>query len=254
MSAVPYTFAENTGNIPLSELDANFANCKAFANTAGYVTINAQPAITSVGTLTTLSVSGNIVAANLVGNVSATSYTGTSVSVTGNVTGGNIVTSGIISATGWFYGNQVTLASDMGLGGEINAVGNVSAGNVLTAGIVSATGNVTGGNILTTGQSLRLLDVVLPNYVTVTVTNTYTLSSTNSINILIANNTGYTATLNMPTSPRDGQICNFAVSGNTMTLAVGTGNVLPTFAGSTTVGTGYRYVYRVSDTNWYRIG
>ena len=46
MSAVPYTFADNTGNIPLSELDANFANCKAFANTAGYVTANAQANIT----------------------------------------------------------------------------------------------------------------------------------------------------------------------------------------------------------------
>ena len=253
MSAVPYTFAENTGNIPLSELDANFANCKAFANTAGFVTINAQPAITSVGTLTTLSVSGNIVAANLVGNVSATSYTGTSVSVTGNVTGGNILTTGIISSTGNITcGNIVTtelFTDDIGVGGEIYISGALLSGNT-----ISATGNVTGGNVLSNGQSRRLLDVILPAYANVTATNTFSLSNVSSITILIANNTGYTATLNMPANPVDGQICNFAVSGNTITLAVGTGNVLPTFAGSTTVGTGYRYVYRVSDTNWYRIG
>ena len=69
MSAVPYTFANNTGNIPLSELDANFANVKAFANTAGYVTANAQANITSVGTLTTLSVSGNITGNYIIGNI-----------------------------------------------------------------------------------------------------------------------------------------------------------------------------------------
>jgi hypothetical protein len=260
MSAVPYTFAENTGNIPLSELDANFANCKAFANTAGYVTINAQPAITSVGTLTTLSVSGNIVAANLVGNVNATSYTGTSVSVTGNVTGGNIVTSGIISATGWFYGNQVTLASDIGLGGEINAVGNISAGNVLTAGIVSAVGiiytnaNVVSNNISAINSIRGNLIVNPPVYSNITANaTTQSLSTTNSLNILIANNTGYTITLNMPEVQQDGQICQFAVHGNTMTLVAGIGNVLPTFAGSATVGTSFKYVYNTSNGNWYKI-
>ena len=58
----------------------------------------------------------------------------------------------------------------------------------------------------------------------------------------------------MPASARDGQICDFSISGNALTLAVGTGTVLPTFAGATAVGTGYRYVYRLGDTSWYRIG
>ena len=63
---------------------------------AGTVYTNAQPNITSVGTLTSVSVSGNAT----VGNVSATNYTGTTVSVTGNVTGGNLTTGGILSVTG----------------------------------------------------------------------------------------------------------------------------------------------------------
>jgi hypothetical protein len=243
MSSVPYTFENDTGNIPLSYLDTNFANVKGSSD---YVIANAQANITSVGTLTSLSVSGNISTSgnvSIVGNVifgnistnkiSATGNIDTSanVSATGNVTGANIITSGYVSATG-----------------------NTTAGNVLTGGLISATGNLTGGNIITTGVSSRYIDVSVPAYANITATGTYSLSITNSINILIANNTGYTATLNMPTSPSDGQICNFAIHGNTVTLAVGTGTVLPTFAGSTTVGTGYRYVYRVSDTSWYRIG
>jgi len=50
-------------------------------------------------------------------------------SASGNVTGGNVRTVGLISATG-----------------------NATAGNVLTGGIVSATGNVTGGNLITAGS------------------------------------------------------------------------------------------------------
>lgn len=113
MSSVPFTFANNTGNIPLNQLDTNFANCKAFANTAGFVTANAQANITSLGTLTSLSVSGNVTVSEatvVANNVSANRIAGTlttnaqpnvtslgtltSVSVAGNVTSGNLVTVG----------------------------------------------------------------------------------------------------------------------------------------------------------------
>ena len=47
------------------------------------------------------------------------------VSVTGNVSGGNVSTVGLISATG-----------------------NITGGNILTVGLVSVTGNITGGNVL----------------------------------------------------------------------------------------------------------
>lgn len=58
---VPYTFANQSGQIPLEELDANFAAVPDVANTAITVTANAQSNITSVGTLTSLSVAGNTV-------------------------------------------------------------------------------------------------------------------------------------------------------------------------------------------------
>ena len=57
---VPYTFANQTGSIPLAELDANFAAVPNYANTAGTVTQNAQTNITTVGTLNNLDVAGNL--------------------------------------------------------------------------------------------------------------------------------------------------------------------------------------------------
>ena len=220
------------------------------------------------------SIIGNITAGNVLtggilsaaGNVRGGNINTAGVaSITGNVIGGNIVTVGLVSATGNVYaGNVLNLglssvtgnatAGNLRTAGLVTATGNVTGGNVLTAGLVSAAGNITGGNIQTTGALLRNLDVETVAYANITATNTYSLSTASSINVLIANNTGYTATLNMPSTPVDGQICNFAVHGNTVTLAVGTGTVAPTFAGSTTVGTGFRYVYRLSNTTWYKIG
>ena len=134
----------------------------------------------------------------------------------------------------------------------VSVTGNVTGGNVRTSGIVSATGNITGGNISTSGLIYTGVEVVSPNYVSVTGTGSTSLSNTTSTNILIVNNTGYTLTVNMPSTPVDGQITRFAIGGNTVTLAVGTGTVTPTFAGSTTAGTAYRYIYRATNTTWYR--
>jgi hypothetical protein len=109
------------------------------SGTAATVTNGAQANITSLGTLTSLSVSGNIVGGNI--------NTGGVVSATGNVRGSNLTTPGNVSATG----NIVTTAA-------ISATGNITGGNILgganvnaslfTGTTVSVTGNITGGNIL----------------------------------------------------------------------------------------------------------
>jgi len=66
-----------------------------------------------------LAVGGNI---SITGNI-------TSLNVTGNITGGNLLTPGVVTATG-----------------------NITGGNVTTAGQVTATGNVSGGNINLSGN------------------------------------------------------------------------------------------------------
>ena len=153
---VPFNFATQSGNIPLSELDANFANVSASTLTATYVTGNNQSNITDVGTLNSLAVYGNVSAGNVSTNgivranaVIGVNYTGTNVSVTGNITGSNI------SATNY-------------IGTTVSVSGNVAGGNVRTSGIVSATGNITGGNVLTSNLTVNNIYSDDSTYVTVT--------------------------------------------------------------------------------------
>ena len=67
---------------------------------------------------------------------------GTTASVTGNITGGNVVTAGLITATGNVRGGNIVSAAAVS-GVSIVASGNVDGGNIQTSGLVSATGNVT---------------------------------------------------------------------------------------------------------------
>jgi len=94
------------------------------ATTAGTVTTAAQPNITSVGTLTTLNVTGN---AN-VGNIGAVAGV-----FTGNVSANNLTTTTKITAGN---GLQVTtgtlsvLAGNLDVTGNLNVTGNVNYSNV----------------------------------------------------------------------------------------------------------------------------
>ena len=153
---VPFNFATQSGNIPLSELDANFANVSASTLTATYVTGNNQSNITAVGTLNSLSAYGNVTAGNVSTNgivranaVIGVNYTGTNVSLTGNITGNNIIINGTLE-----FGN-------------IAANGNVSGGNVLSSGLISAVGNIIGGNVETVNLVVNRISSDDSSYVTV---------------------------------------------------------------------------------------
>jgi hypothetical protein len=127
------------------------------ANTsAGLVLIGSQFNAKVDGVTTAFDVSGNIIvkasAQLTTPNIGAA--TGTSVSVTGNVTSGNINTGAIsltgnvitaLNVTGNIAGANVTTP------GLISAGGNITGANVFTGGVVSATGNVNGGNIISAG-------------------------------------------------------------------------------------------------------
>ena len=64
-------------------------------------------------------------------------------SVTGNVTGGNLNTGGLVTATG-----NVNTASG------VLATGNVSGGNITSPGVISATGNISGNYFIGNGSLL----------------------------------------------------------------------------------------------------
>ena len=146
------------------------------SGTAATVTNAAQANITSVGTLTALSVSGNIVGGNVstAGLITATGNVNTSAGVlaTGNIRGGNLISAGLITATGNITGGNLSGTSivgtlttvaqnnitSVGTLTSLAVTGNISGGNILgganvnatthTGTTVSVTGNITGGNIL----------------------------------------------------------------------------------------------------------
>jgi hypothetical protein len=171
--SVPYTFANQTGSIPLSELDDNFASVQEFANTAGFVTESNQANITTVGVLTALNVSGNmavggittnVVVANTItssgpatlGSVVTGTINATSISTTGNITGSILFASaagvtGVVNASGGVLSSGIISSSANVIGQNLVATANVIAGNVVSTGIINSVATITGGNLTTAG-------------------------------------------------------------------------------------------------------
>lgn len=129
--------ANVTGTVP-SATSATSATLAVSSLTAGTVTTGAQPNITSVGTLTSLGVSGNITAANVNG--------GNAVTANFFIGDGGLLTN--VTANGSTYSNS-NVASYLP-----TYTGNVGAGNV------NATGTVYTSGISSTGlSSLTILNV-----------------------------------------------------------------------------------------------
>lgn len=126
------TYAVSAG----SATTATSATSATTATTAGTVTSNAQANITSVGTLTSLSVSGNTTSGNLL--------TGGSISAAGNITGLNLF--GTIQT-----GSQLNI-TQLGVLSSLNATGNVTGGNINTSGLISATGAFIGASLSVSGN------------------------------------------------------------------------------------------------------
>ena len=114
-----------TGNDGLVTAGISGGNLVLRANVAGTV-FNVASALGSNGTFA----------------VSNAITVGTTAGVTGNITGGNLVTGGLITATGNITGGNITTAGLANVN-SITVVGNVNAGNLRTGGLVSATGNIT---------------------------------------------------------------------------------------------------------------
>ena len=123
---VPFTFGTESSPIPLSQLDANFAAVPNYANTAGNVVNSYQANITAVGTLISLSVTGNVNSGNLLTGI---------LTADSSLTQGNILTNNSVSA----YGNVT--------GANIVTAGTVFANAITATGLISTTNNLIGGFI-----------------------------------------------------------------------------------------------------------
>jgi hypothetical protein len=171
-----YALTANAATFATTAITANTANTVAGANVtgqvanalvAGTVYTAAQPNITSVGILTAVNTSGNISAtgnitgAYLIGNITG-NVSGNSISVSGNITGGNLLTPGAVSATGnvtgaYIAGNGSLLTNITGAnvtGTVANATFAVNANAATFAGTVTtaAQPNITSVGILTSAS------------------------------------------------------------------------------------------------------
>ena len=135
-----YTFGDQTGPIPLSQLDYNFAQPVEQSNVANTVLYPAQANITSLGQLTGLSVAGNIIAT---GNIS------TSASL---LSTGNIDTEANLNAQSMFIDNNgfanAVVTGNLTVQGNLNSIGttNISTGNL----------TITLGNAILANNSVAL--------------------------------------------------------------------------------------------------
>ena len=176
-----------TGNVTTGNVSGTTG---AFTNVGGTLTTAAQPNITSVGTLTSLAVTGNITS----GNVQGTTHSGTTGTFTGNVTGGNLITAGVVSATG----NISTSNYYIGNGAYLTGISVAAAGNTITNGnsnvYVYPDGNVTvsiagSGNVTETSVGQLYINGLITTPKTLTLSTTLP-ANTNSVVIsplIIAN-------------------------------------------------------------------
>ncbi len=180
----------NGANVESEVANANYATYSGQANnsnTAVTVTSNSQPNITSLGTLSSLNVSGNISASNISvsNNVSAEYFVGNGAFLTGVITGiddtianGNsnisvFETSVSLSANGT---TDVVIIRDF----ETNVLGNLNVQYSITSDTVTA--NLLTGT-LTTGSQ--------PNITSVGVLDELTVTGNVTANNFIGNFEGY---------------------------------------------------------------
>jgi hypothetical protein len=210
---------------------ANVTGQVGNALVSGTVYTAAQPNITSVGTLTSVSVSGN---ANI-GNIG----TGGLITATGNLNAGNIITAGIVSATGnGTFGNVSATTFTGALSGAATTAGTVTTAaqpNITSVGTltsVSVSGNATVGNISATNHTGTTANLT-GQYITTLATGTapFVVTSTTQVanlNVATAGVAGTVTTAAQPNITSLGTLSSLSVSGNAnvgnigATLFVGT--------------------------------
>jgi hypothetical protein len=150
-------------------------------------------------TTSTISATGNITGGNLsvIGTITAAGInTGSSpISTTGNVVGGNILTGGTVSATGNITGGNVSATNLTGTlltaaQTNITSVGTLTS---LNSGVISSSGNVTGGNLLINGSAVITGNLNVQG--TETIFNVANLT-VNDLDIIVANNVTGGANIN----------------------------------------------------------
>jgi hypothetical protein len=215
-----FTFDKSTGAVSIpgnvTAVNGNLGNLATANYFAGTLTIAAQPNVTSLGTLTSVSVSGNANVGNLntAGNVIASQVTANSNGTGNNFKVGDDAYIGDINITNTMvvkgqqdgtkgyiiFGNSDTTSTlgrsgtgaltylgafsatgnanvaNLGVG-LITATGNITGANLVTGGLITATGNANVGNIGATGGYFTTIGGSLTTAAQPNITSTGTLTS-----------------------------------------------------------------------------
>ena len=179
---------------------ANVTGQVANALVAGTVYTAAQPNITSVGTLSSLAVTGNATAGNVYANsgtIGASLLTGTlttaaqpnitstgtltSLTVTGNASAGNISTGGVLSVTGNANVGNIGAAAGVftTVAGSLTTAAQPNVTSLGTLTSLAVTGNATAGNVYANSGTIgaSLLTGTLTTAAQPNITSVGTLSS-----------------------------------------------------------------------------
>ena len=191
---------DSSGNFQANVITAALSGQATSALTAATVTAGTQSAITSVGTLTSLAVTGNATAGNV------TSSTGTITAATGQFTNINNSFQTINANIGAFYtysnanaATQQTQITSLVTGANANtaaylttATGNISAGNITATNYTGKVTHSIRNAGVVTGTTLTL-DVTTDDIVKCTFTDAFTVAFGNIVSgrviTLIATNT-----------------------------------------------------------------
>ena len=138
----------------------------------GNITTASQPGITTIGTLGSLTVTANITGGNI--------NTGGIVSAGGNISGLNLGTTGAVNGASLSVSGNITGGNVLG-GANVNATthtgttavlsGNITGGNLLTGGLISATGTINAGAATIAGNLIATGTVSYINAATVAITD-----------------------------------------------------------------------------------
>jgi hypothetical protein len=185
---LPYTFGTQSGSIPLNELDENFQYLEELvpplASSAVTVTASAQPNVTSLGTLATLSCTGTITSGTITaGLINGTLQTPSQTNITSLGTLSSLTVSGSLNGTLSTAAQpnitSVGTLSSLGVSGNISGNNLASSGTANIANLVvtgagtvgttfSVTGNITGGNVIATnfvGSGTQLTGINGPAFI-----------------------------------------------------------------------------------------
>jgi len=224
--AVTYATTANSvagANVSGTVANATYAVSSGSATTAATVTTNAQPNITSTGTLTSLIVSGNV----NTGNTSATTYTGT----TSNITGQYITT--LATGTAPFVVNSTTQVANLNVATAGTANSATTAATVTTNAQpnITSTGTLTSLGVSGTVTASTLVSNVATGTAPFTVTSTTQVANLSVATAGTATTAGTVTTAAQPNITSVGTLSSLAVTAN-----VTAGNV---FANSGTIKGNY---------------